>query len=105
MIFPFQVVSCVKLLKSFDAKAINASNDDAECETSLRGGKRGQITEQLADLPIDYQIYEQIENAGVEGIHMMEVSDLSVMLVYFVGMVPVLRFFRTCVETLLASWL
>ncbi|XP_057830258.2 uncharacterized protein LOC131041249 isoform X1 [Cryptomeria japonica] len=71
-----KVVQCIRLLKSFDAKAFhpklaNSGNDDCELE-SIRKAKRGQATEQLVEIPIDHQIYDLIESEGSKGLTVTE---------------------------------
>lgn len=71
------MVQCIRLLKSFDAKAFhpkppNNGNDDYELE-SIRKAKRGQATEQLVEIPIDHQIYDMIESEGSKGLTVTEV--------------------------------
>lgn len=72
-----KVVPCIRLLKSFDprsfqAKASNSGSDDFELET-VKGTKRGQATEQLAEIPIDHQIYNMIDSEGSKGLTVTEI--------------------------------
>ncbi|XP_077214427.1 uncharacterized protein LOC143849324 isoform X2 [Tasmannia lanceolata] len=73
-----KVVSCLRLLKKFDAKefqpktVVNAY-DDFDTEQPIKCGKRGQITEQLVELPIEHQIYDMIDAEGSKGITVAEV--------------------------------
>ena len=75
-----QIVPCIRLLKPFDAKAFSG-NDEVETDAQLRGAKRGQVTDQVVELPIDRQIYDLVDNAGREGLYMMDVSNSSVSLI------------------------
>lgn len=74
-----QIVPCIRLLKPFDAKAFSG-NDEVETDAQLRGAKRGQITNQMVELSIDRQIYDLVDNAGREGLYMMDVSNSSLSL-------------------------
>lgn len=72
-----KVVPCIRLLKSFDprsfqAKASNSGSDDFELET-VKGTKRGQATEQLAEIPIDHQIYDMIDSERSKGLTVTEI--------------------------------
>eukprot|EP01018_Ginkgo_biloba_P011372 Gb_30476 [translate_table: standard] len=71
-----KVVPCIRLLKSFDPKAFhpkaaNCGSDDFEPEP-LKGAKRGQASEQLAEIPIDHQIYDMIDSEGSQGLTVTE---------------------------------
>jgi hypothetical protein len=70
-----QIVPCIRLLKSFNAKAFNPGNDDAETEAQLRGVKRGQVTEQVVESVLDRQIYDLVDTSGPAGVYMMDVSN------------------------------
>lgn len=70
-----QIVPCIRLLKSFSAKAFNPGNDDAETEAQLRGVKRGQVTEQVVESVLDRQIYDLVDTSGPAGVYMMDVSN------------------------------
>lgn len=61
-------------MKSFDTKAFKAANDEAENEPPLKCAKRGQVTDLVAELPIDQQIYNLVDRSGIEGVQMIEVQ-------------------------------
>eukprot|EP01018_Ginkgo_biloba_P024604 Gb_37451 [translate_table: standard] len=68
----------MRLLKSFnprafDPKSANCGNADVESEQPLKAGKRGEVTEQLVELPIDHQIYDMIDNEGSKGLIVTEI--------------------------------
>lgn len=66
------------MLKSYSTKALNAGNDDPDSEATLRGVKRGAITEQVVESVLDRQIYDLIDNSGPAGLYMMDVSHKSI---------------------------
>ncbi|CAK9179892.1 unnamed protein product [Ilex paraguariensis] len=71
-------VSCLRLLKefspkSFEPKTPGCGYDDLDTEQLAKMGKRGQITEQLVELPIEYQIYDMIDAEGSKGLTITEV--------------------------------
>ncbi|KAI5056476.1 hypothetical protein GOP47_0028294 [Adiantum capillus-veneris] len=73
-----KVLPCLRLLKPFDLKAFNskdnrANSEQTESDRSARGAKRGQITEQVAELSINRQIYEIIKQGGTEGVPVTEI--------------------------------
>lgn len=68
-------VSCLRLLKSFSPKNFEPrtsqnGDDDVSAE---HFGKRGQITDQLLELPIEHQIYDMIDAEGSKGLTITEV--------------------------------
>ncbi|KAL8189135.1 hypothetical protein R6Q57_029396 [Mikania cordata] len=70
-------VSCLRLLKSFSPetfmpKSHGDGDDDLDTEQPLKV-KRGQITDQLLELPIEQQIYEMIDAEGSKGLIVHEV--------------------------------
>ncbi|KAD2021891.1 hypothetical protein E3N88_42009 [Mikania micrantha] len=70
-------VSCLWLLKSFSPetfmpKSHGDGDDDLDTEQPLKV-KRGQITDQLLELPIEQQIYEMIDAEGSKGLILHEV--------------------------------
>lgn len=76
-----QKVSCLRLLKKFSPshfgqKVHGRGDDEVNVEQSVSLVKRGQITNQLVELPILRQIYEIIDTAGSKGLTNAEVSSL-----------------------------
>ncbi|XP_020591544.1 uncharacterized protein LOC110032283 isoform X2 [Phalaenopsis equestris] len=72
-------VSCLRLLKEFDPKYFlpKAFMHRYRCSNSenlVRSGKRGQITDQLVEVPLDHQIYDMIDAEGQRGITILELS-------------------------------
>lgn len=55
--------------KHFEPKSSRLGDDDLDAEPL----KRGQITEQLVELPIEHQVYEMIDAAGSKGLTVLEV--------------------------------
>eukprot|EP00250_Pteridium_aquilinum_P019555 c24476_g1_i2 orf=212-5611(-) len=73
-----KVLPCIRLLKPLDLKAFSSkdsriNSEETESERSLRGTKRGQITEQVAELSINRQIYDTIKQGGSEGVSVTEI--------------------------------
>ncbi|OVA13387.1 B-block binding subunit of TFIIIC [Macleaya cordata] len=73
-----KVVSCLRLLKKFDEKhflpkPVPCGSDDVDTDQPLRCGNRGQITEQLLELPIEHQIHDMIAAEGTKGLTVTEV--------------------------------
>ncbi|KAG5536532.1 hypothetical protein RHGRI_024082 [Rhododendron griersonianum] len=71
-------VSCLRLLKSFspkifEPKTLGRGNDDVDTEQQVKFGKRGQITEQLLELPIEHQIYGIVAAEGSKGLTITEI--------------------------------
>ncbi|KAD3068691.1 hypothetical protein E3N88_36571 [Mikania micrantha] len=65
-------VSCLRLLRGFSPETLMpkrhvGGHDDLDTEQPLKV-KRGQITEQLLELPIEQQIYDMIEAEGSKGL-------------------------------------
>lgn len=76
--FLFQKVSCLRLLKSFSPESFTpkghgGGDDDLDTDTQLQPVKRGQITEQVLELPIEQQIYDMIDASGSKGVILNEV--------------------------------
>ncbi|XP_011072578.1 uncharacterized protein LOC105157796 isoform X2 [Sesamum indicum] len=70
--------NCLRLLRSFspmhfEPKPLGRVRGDNDEEQSTNCLKRGQITEQLIELPIFRQIYDMIDAAGSEGLTNTEV--------------------------------
>ncbi|KAH7414897.1 hypothetical protein KP509_14G017100 [Ceratopteris richardii] len=73
-----KVLPCIRLSKPFDPKAFISRDsrgnlDQTESDRSTRGTKRGQITEQVAELSINRQIYDIIKQGGPEGVPVTEI--------------------------------
>lgn len=74
-----QVVTCLRLLKNFDPKNFEAKscgfgeNNDGDTEQVLKFGKRGHITDQVVELPIERQIFDIVEAEGSRGLTVFEV--------------------------------
>lgn len=70
-------VKCLRLLKNFSTKTCAPKNhgdgdDDLDTE-HVKLVKRGQITDQLMELPIEQQIYDMIDAEGSKGLTLDEV--------------------------------
>lgn len=71
-------VRCLRLLKKFSPKTCapksrGGGEDDLDTEQQVKSVKRGQITEQLMELPIEQQIYDMIDAEGSKGLTLNEV--------------------------------
>ncbi|THF99185.1 hypothetical protein TEA_010636 [Camellia sinensis var. sinensis] len=82
----FPAVNCLRLLKSFspknfEPKTTGLGDDDPDTEQPVKLGKRGQITDQLVELPIEHQIYDMVDAAGAKGITITE-ANYIIILVY-----------------------
>ncbi|GER53573.1 B-block binding subunit of TFIIIC [Striga asiatica] len=78
-IFHFQEVNCLRLISSFspsyfEPKLHGHGNDDTDPEQSKTSMKRGQITEQLLELPLLRQVYDMVDAAGAKGLTNTEIS-------------------------------
>lgn len=74
----FQDGKCLRLLKKFDhnrllSKRIVSTYDDFDFDHSLKLGKRGQVTDQFLELPMEHRIYDMVEDEGPKGITIREV--------------------------------
>eukprot|EP00252_Welwitschia_mirabilis_P006392 TRINITY_DN17273_c0_g1_i1.p1 TRINITY_DN17273_c0_g1~~TRINITY_DN17273_c0_g1_i1.p1 ORF type:complete len:1948 (+),score=400.33 TRINITY_DN17273_c0_g1_i1:193-6036(+) len=71
-----KVAPCIRLLKSFDPRDFNSKaaivSADVRDMEPIKGTKRGQVTDQVVEIPIDYQIYDMIDNAGFRGLTVSE---------------------------------
>ncbi|KAL0341843.1 UNVERIFIED_CONTAM: hypothetical protein Scaly_1846900 [Sesamum calycinum] len=72
--------NCLRLLRSFtpthfEPKPLGRVRGDNDEEQSINCSKRGQITEQLVELPIFRQIYDMIDAAGSEGLTNTELEN------------------------------
>ncbi|KAL6996273.1 hypothetical protein U1Q18_006408 [Sarracenia purpurea var. burkii] len=70
-------VSCLRLLKSFspnnlEPRTPGRGDDDLDAEHPMKLGKRGQITDQLVELPIEHQIYDMVDAEGPKGLTISE---------------------------------
>ena len=75
-----QEVTCMRLLKKFspkhfEPKSFGLRSDDPDAEEAIQLGKRGQITDQLVELPIMHQAYDMIH--GEQELASNEVFSLS----------------------------
>ncbi|XP_022972207.1 uncharacterized protein LOC111470808 [Cucurbita maxima] len=68
---------CLRLLKKFSPKCFETSalggDDSSGYKHHMKFGRKCQVTDQLAELAIEHQIYDMIDAAGFEGITVMEV--------------------------------
>lgn len=74
----FQDVLCLRLLKKFDhndfeSKLTASTYDGFDTDNVVKHGKRGQITDQFLELPMEYRIYDMIDAEGSKGITIFEV--------------------------------
>ncbi|XP_010273234.1 PREDICTED: uncharacterized protein LOC104608836 isoform X2 [Nelumbo nucifera] len=73
-----KVVTCLRLLKRFDpkhfqTKALGCGYDDHDTDQMVKHGKRGQVTDQLVELPLEHQIHDMIDASGSKGLTVTEV--------------------------------
>lgn len=73
-----QEVSCLRLLKKFspknlEPKTLRCRSDDPDTEEPVKLGKRGQINDQIVELPIEHQVYDMIDAEGSKGLTITEV--------------------------------
>ncbi|KAG9130181.1 hypothetical protein Leryth_018773 [Lithospermum erythrorhizon] len=73
-------VKKLRLLKKFSPEHFDSKNhahrsNEQDAEQSMKLGKRGHVTEQLMELPIDQQIYDVIDAEGSKGLLIPEVSE------------------------------
>ncbi|GKD84307.1 B-block binding subunit of TFIIIC, partial [Tanacetum coccineum] len=71
-------LNCLRLLKKFSpetfaTKSHGGGDDDLGTEQHVKLVKRGQVTEQLMELPIEQQIYDMVEAEGAKGLIINEV--------------------------------
>ncbi|CAA0814592.1 B-block binding subunit of TFIIIC [Striga hermonthica] len=71
-------VNCLRLISSlspsyFEPKLHGHGHDDTDPEQSKISMKRGQITEQLLELPLLRQVYDMVDAAGAKGLTNTEV--------------------------------
>lgn len=70
-------VSCLKLLKKFcpkhfEPKSLKCGLDDLDIEEPEILGKRGQMNDQLVELPLEHQVYDIIDAEGSKGLSKIE---------------------------------
>ncbi|GMH18150.1 hypothetical protein Nepgr_019991 [Nepenthes gracilis] len=73
-----KAVSCLRLVKKFspklfEPKTLEIGYDGAEAEQLITLGRKGQITEQLVELPIEQQMFDMIDAEGSKGLIVFEV--------------------------------
>lgn len=71
-------VKCLRLLKKFtpkhfEPKLCGEDCDELDAEQTTKLGKRGGITDQLVELPIEHQIYDMIDAEGSRGLTSNEI--------------------------------
>ncbi|ONK81811.1 uncharacterized protein A4U43_C01F33110 [Asparagus officinalis] len=71
-------VECLRLLKKFDSnyfqsKPTPPAYDGLDSETSVKHGKRGHITDQFLELPMENCVYDMVDSEGPKGITVFEV--------------------------------
>ncbi|CAA6670524.1 unnamed protein product [Spirodela intermedia] len=74
-----KVVKCLRLLKKFNPKdfqpkGITCGYESFRSEHLQRCSRRGQITDQFVELPIEHRIYDMIDGEGPKGLTISEVS-------------------------------
>ncbi|CAL9066598.1 uncharacterized protein LOC103975842 isoform X4 [Musa acuminata AAA Group] len=73
-----RVVSCLRLLKKFDSRDFQPkkgmhSHDNFDNENLIKIGKRGHITDQFVELPLEHRIYDMVDSEGQKGLTISEV--------------------------------
>ncbi|PWA82944.1 B-block binding subunit of TFIIIC [Artemisia annua] len=71
-------LNCLRLLKKFSPetfapKSHGGGDDDLGTEQHVKLVKRGQVTDQIMELPIEQQIYDMVEAEGAKGLIINEV--------------------------------
>ncbi|KAJ0700699.1 putative B-block binding subunit of TFIIIC, tfc3, extended winged-helix domain-containing protein [Helianthus annuus] len=66
-------VNCLRLLKKFSPETFMSKGHGGGDDDHVKPVKRGQITEQLFELPIEQQIYDMIDAEGSKGLTLNEV--------------------------------
>ncbi|XP_047341147.1 uncharacterized protein LOC124944847 [Impatiens glandulifera] len=64
-------VNCLRLLKSFSPSKFKQKGfreNDLDAEQPISSNKRGKITEQLMELPIEHRIYDMVDAEGPKGL-------------------------------------
>ncbi|XP_078447120.1 uncharacterized protein LOC144716005 [Wolffia australiana] len=70
-----KVVKCLRLLKKFNPKDFQPKGSSCGYEgPAQKCCKRGQITDQFVELPLEHRIYDIIDGEGPKGITIPEVS-------------------------------
>ncbi|KAG0482922.1 hypothetical protein HPP92_011006 [Vanilla planifolia] len=71
-------VPCLRLLKNFDPKYVQPKTImhgyDRHEVVDMKYGKRGQITDQIVELPLEHRIYDMIDAEGKKGMTTLELS-------------------------------
>lgn len=71
----------MRLLKEFSPKHFEPKSrarecDDFDTEQPTKLARRGQITDQLVDLPIEHQAYDMVDAEGSRGLTITEVCKI-----------------------------
>ncbi|URD86352.1 hypothetical protein MUK42_27492 [Musa troglodytarum] len=75
------VVSCLRLLKKFDSRDFQPkkgmhSHDNFDNENLIKIGKRGHMTDQFVELPLEHRIYDMVDSEGQKGLTISEVGKV-----------------------------
>lgn len=62
--------------KCSEPKTLGSGLYDPDTEELVKSGKRGQISDQLVELPMEHQIYDMIDAEGPKGLTVIEVCIL-----------------------------
>lgn len=62
--------------KHFEPKSRAREYDEFDTEQPTKMARRGQITDQLVELPIEHQIYDMIDAEGTRGLKITEVCKI-----------------------------
>ncbi|XP_038720773.1 uncharacterized protein LOC120013139 isoform X2 [Tripterygium wilfordii] len=70
-----KVERCLRLLKKLSPKNFEPEAPGFVNEQPVKFGRRSQKSDQLVDLPIEYQIYDMVDAAGSDGLTVVEVCE------------------------------
>lgn len=59
--------------KHFEPKSLKFGLDDLDVEEPVILGKRGQISDQLVELPLEQQVFDIVDAEGSKGLSKTEV--------------------------------
>lgn len=70
----FKVLPCLRLKKKF---SLTCTNEGPERVHPIKSGSRGEISDQLVELPLDNQVHDLIKAEGPKGLLFTEVQHFQ----------------------------